>query len=137
MLTRLWVKGPVLVAVGALVVAACGTSTDTDVNVVEIDEDWLEPAISIWINQVGLNQTDPEVWRNRLGLACNDGVWNEDVARRLAIQFIAADLALPGRAANLPDPTAGDGAHALWLMAVQVCRDEFPPGAIDQGPPTP
>jgi len=91
-------------------------------------------AAATWINQLGLAQTDDTVWSRRLGMACTEGVWNPDVALRLAQQFIDEDLALSVRAAGRGKPTAAEGAKSLWIMAAQVCPEAFPDGAIAAGP---
>ena len=69
--------------------------------------------------------------------ACTEGVWDRDVATQLAEEFIQEDLAVSVRAEGSGPPSAGEGAQALWIMAVNVCRDVFPDGAIEDGPPSP
>ncbi|MCP3934325.1 MAG: hypothetical protein GY708_03015 [Actinomycetia bacterium] len=102
-----------------------------------IDTSQLPAAIPTWVNQLGLNQSDPEVWSDRLEQACVQSVWDHEVAIRLAAEFIEQDLTESVRAPGLGEPTDREGAQALWLMAAQVCRDSFPPEAIETGPPTP
>lgn len=104
---------------------------------VEIDESQIAKAISTWVNQLGLNQTDVSTWTTRFRRACSLGVWEPDVASELAEDFIAEDLTLSVRSRELDQPSVSDGAQALWTMSVQVCGDAFPPGAIEAGPPRP
>jgi len=52
-----------------------------------------------------------------------------------AEQFIEEDLAVSVRASGLGPPSVEDGAQALWIMTVDVCRDAFPDGEIEEGPP--
>ena len=121
----------------ALLVAACGGTDGTETDVLELDDATILEATRTWANQLGLAETDVDLWRERLQRACRDGVWVDEVARDLAAEFIAADLAKSVRDESRSDPTVGEGAQALWLMSVQVCRDAFPPEAIEAGPPSP
>ena len=73
----------------------------------------------------------------RLERACSEGVWERDVARQLAEEFIDEDLAKSVRAEGSGPPTVEEGAQSLWMMAVNVCRDAFPDGEIEKGPPSP
>lgn len=119
-------------------VGACGNGNAAG-SVVALDasDDQIAQAALTWVNMLGLAQTDVELWRGRMERACGEGVWNEDVARALAEEFIAEDLPVSVRAPELGAPATGEGAQALWLMAVNVCRDAFPQGAIESGPPQP
>jgi len=93
-------------------------------------------ATQTWINQLGLVETDPVIWTQRLQRACTAGVWNDDVGLALASEFIAADLDKSARSPSAAEPTAAEGANSLWIMAAQVCPDEFPPGEFAAGPPS-
>ncbi len=95
--------------------------------------------VRTWVNMLGLAQFHPVVWRDRFDRMCSEGVWNPDVALALSSEFIATDL---DAGASVRDASIGgppspqDGAFALWSMAVNTCRDRFPEGAIEQGPPS-
>ncbi|MCL1692274.1 MAG: META domain-containing protein [Actinomycetia bacterium] len=93
--------------------------------------------VRMWENTLGLAQFHPVVWRDRFDRMCTDGVWDPDVALALSSEFIATDLEAGAstRSSGLGPPSSQDGASALWLMAVNTCRDRFPEGAIEQGPP--
>lgn len=132
----------VAAAVMAITATACArveieTRATVITSNITADDGELKVVAQNWVNSLGLTQPDPEVWRERLGIACAEGVWDRDVARRLAAEFIDEDLPLSRRVPDLGDPTADEGAIALWIMAAQVCREAFPPGAIETGPPTP
>lgn len=117
--------------VGVLILfTGCGDSTPE----LELDDEQLIQQIGTWTNQMGLLQTDPDVWRQRLARACDEGVWDPEVAVTLAEEFIDEDMPLSVRAGG-DTPWAGDGAQALWVMAVNTCRDAFPDGEIEKGPP--
>ncbi len=105
--------------------------------VIDTSEGTILAAMSTWINQLGLAETDTNLWRQRLQRACNAGVWNKDVGLSLAAEFITADLDKSVRSQNRGGPTARQGASALWIMAAQVCPDAFPPQALADGPPSP
>jgi len=108
-------------------------SGDSVINVSDPD---IFNAIGTWINQLGLSETDPDIWRLRLQRACSSGVWNNDVGLALAAEFIAADLDKSVRPPEAGEPTAKEGANSLWIVAAQVCPGEFPPGALAAGPPS-
>ncbi len=93
--------------------------------------------VRVWVNMLGLAQFHPVVWRDRFDRMCGEGVWSPDVALALSSKFIATDLGAGAsvRGAGLGLPSPQDGAVALWSMAVNTCRDRFPEGAIEQGPP--
>jgi hypothetical protein len=120
-----------------VVVAAAGGSFGAESGPTELTVDETQQ-IQVWINQLGLNQFDPAVWRSRFDRMCGEGVWNPDVALALSGEFIDTDLDAGAsvRSENIGPPLAENGAVALWLMAVNTCRDRFPQGAIEQGPPT-
>jgi len=94
--------------------------------------------VPTWVNMLGLAQFHPVVWRDRFDRMCSEGVWNPDVALALSSEFIATDLdaGASGRSKGIGPPSVEDGATALWLMAVNTCRDKFPAGAVEQGPPS-
>ena len=76
------------------------------------------------------------MWTQRLDRACLEGVWRDDVARQLAEEFIAEDLPYSLRDDGAIPPT-GEAAQALWIMAVNYCRADFPAGEIANGTPMP
>jgi hypothetical protein len=90
-----------------------------------------------WVNQTGLVRADTGVWRVRLGEACAQGVWNDDVALRLADLYVARDVELAMEGVEDGPKLRERAAEALWIMAVQVCGDDFPEGEIEEGPPRP
>ena len=125
----------VLLFVLPLLVAGCGDSIGSESPAIEMSDEQLVPQIGTWVNQLGLAQTDPVVWRQRLERACNEGVWEPEVARRLAEEFIEEDLVMSVRDEGSGLPPVEAGAQSLWIMAVNVCRDAFPEGEIEDGPP--
>ena len=93
-------------------------------------------ATRIWSNSVGLQQTDPDVWFERLGEMCGEGVWDHDVARRLGARYQTEDIDFSLTPGILPEGVpVHQPAQSVWLIAVEVCRDQFPEGAIEEGPP--
>ncbi|NNC75664.1 MAG: hypothetical protein HKN93_09165 [Acidimicrobiia bacterium] len=97
----------------------------------------LENVKITWINILGIDQPSAVVWQNRVDRACVDGVWNDEVLFGLSAEFFEADIeAGLSRAAGGSTPTATDAADALWLIAVQLCRDRFPDDSIELGPPS-
>jgi len=69
------------------------------------------------------------VWQFRIRAACEAPIWEQDAARRLGEQYVAED---GGDTASIR--LVEDAAESLWLIAIQVCRDDFPQAAIDRGP---
>lgn len=112
------------------VVAACSESATLDVT----DEE-LRPTILTWVAGMGLIEDDPEIWRVRLSEACGQGVWDDDVAERLADRYVDEDLDVAMEGVSDGTELRERAAQTLWIMAVQVCPDEFPSGEIEQGPP--
>jgi hypothetical protein len=95
-----------------------------------IDERTIGDAAA-WATGIGLVQLDPAVWETRLEQACAEGVWEQEVAERLAAGFIAEDLATVEQVDGILDPTPEAGAQMLWIMSERYCGETFPPGAID------
>ena len=111
---------------------------------IEADDGTLRTVYATWINLVGLVRDDPEVWRARLEEACSQGVWDRDVAITLAERNVDADTRSTGATVGdpTPSPSTDTAADALWLMAVQRCRDlsltapsEGPPFSHSKGSP--
>jgi hypothetical protein len=113
-----------------LILTGCGDSTPE----IDVSDEQLTLQAGTWVNNLGLLQTDPDVWRQRLVRACTEGVWEPEVAVELGEEFIDEDMVLSVRAGG-DTPRAEEGAQALWLIAVNVCRDSFPDGEIEKGPP--
>jgi hypothetical protein len=101
----------------------------------EVTDDEIETVAATWLNQLGLMRADADVWRDRLTDACTAGVWNPDVAFELADRYLAEDQETFTGGDDATPPATAEAANTLWTMAVQVCRDSFPAGAIDAGPP--
>lgn len=118
------------IAIGVLV-TACGSGTSTVL--ADVSDRKIESVAGTWVNQVGLSQTDPTMWRERLTEACTEGVWDPEVASELADRYVTEDRTAFAGGDDVP--ATGDAAGALWTMAVQVCRDSFPAGAVHAGPP--
>ena len=70
-----------------------------------------------------------EVWQLRIRAACDAPIWEQDAAQRLAEQYVSED---GGDTSSVKLLEAA--AESLWLIAIQVCRDDFPQEAIDRGP---
>lgn len=117
-----------------LLLTGCGEDSEPTTPAVSVSDEQLVTQSRTWVNQLGLAQTDPEVWRNRMERACTEGVWDVEVATGLAEEFIDEDLTVSVRDESLGPPLVGEGAEALWSMAVGVCGDAFPEGEIEKGP---
>lgn len=65
----------------------------------------------------------------RIRAACDAPIWEQDPARRLAEQYVAED---GGDTSSVGLLEAA--AESLWLIAIQVCREDFPQEAIARGP---
>lgn len=115
-----------------VIVAGCSDAVTLDVT----DEE-LRPTIVTWVAGTGLIEDDPEIWRVRLGEACGQGVWDDDVARRLADRYVDEDLDVAMEGVSDGEELRERAAQTLWIMAVQVCGGDFPEGEIEEGPPGP
>ena len=113
-----------------VIVSACSAGTSLDVT----DEE-LRPVLLTWVNSTGLARDDAGAWRVRLGEACAQGVWDEDVAVRLADLYVDRDIDLAMEGVEDGPELRQRAAQALWIMTVQVCGDDFPDGEIEEGPP--
>ena len=113
-----------------VLLAACAGGDSLDVT----DEE-LGPAVVTWVNQTFLVEDDIDLWRQRLTEACDQGVWDDEVAERLADRYVDDDLDAAMEGVSDSEELRGRAAQALWIMAVQVCRDDFPEGEIEEGPP--
>ena len=123
-------RGNTIVLVLLALGAACSESMSLDVT----DEE-LRPAVVTWVNSTGLVEDDASIWRQRLTEACDQGVWDDDVAERLADRYVDEDLAVAMEGVSDGEELRGMAAQAIWIMAVQVCGDAYPEGEIEDGPP--
>lgn len=118
----------------AILALVAGCSSGSSSVLADVSDQEIEDAAATWVNQLGLVRTDPNEWRDRLTDSCTEGVWDPDVAFELADRYLAEDRET--LAGNDAPPTATEAADTLWVMAAQVCRDSFPAGSIDAGPPS-
>ena len=89
--------------------AACSGSSDWS------DQDISNAAIT-WVNQLGLNQPDEEVWSDRLDTICTD---DPDLLA-LAERYIAEDAESSVRSdGELPTPE--EGRASLDIIRLQTC----------------
>jgi len=96
----------------------------------------LRGSIMTWVNTHGLAQLDPVVWQARLDRTCDAQFWRNPLAlRELTEEFLAADMALSIRdpAADPIDMTAS--YQALWVMALNNCRELVPVEVVRGSPP--
>jgi hypothetical protein len=119
----------------AILVLVAGCSSGSSTVLADVSDDEIERVAGTWVNQFGLVQTDPNEWRHRLTEACTEGVWSPEVAFELADRYLAEDRETYAGGDDAALPATTEAATALWTMAAQVCRDSFPAGAIDAGPP--
>ncbi|MBT8213422.1 MAG: hypothetical protein KJN71_09775 [Acidimicrobiia bacterium] len=133
-------RSPAVVAIFVTVSLLAGSCSDPEPAieaVIPMTVGDLENAKAAWINTLGIDQPSPVIWQQRVDRACVDGVWNDEVLFGLSAEFFEADIeAGLSRAAGGSTPTATDAADALWLIAVQLCRDRFPDDSIELGPPS-
>lgn len=92
--------------------------------------------IETWYNSTGLGQLDPTVWRDRLDRACSQEFWaNPGVLWSLGDEFVSSDSVAPIRTPDM-GPVEMQGAYdALWVMALNHCREIIPPEVITGRPP--
>ena len=115
----------VFVAIGlSLFAGACGEGSGISINI-EIDQDLLKDKVSTWVEDFGTEQTDPDVWAERLDRACGEGVWDFSVARDLAAEFVTEDLRDAATGEGLDPSAAEDAAAALQEMAKDACPEKF------------
>ncbi len=124
-----------LIALCTIIAASC--SDFVPAPLANVSDDQILTQARNWPNMLGISADDPELWRGRLSRSCTEGVWDHDVAFALASTFMTADedAGLSMRVPGTEEPTVEAAAQALWLMAVNVCRERFPAGSIDRGPP--
>ncbi len=91
-------------------VAGCSSSSDWS------DQD-ISNAASVWLNQLGLNQTDEDVWIDRLDAVCADGATNLS----LADQYVAEDAEYSVRSDGTM-PAFEEAVQALDIIQLQTCE---------------
>ncbi|RLE11139.1 MAG: hypothetical protein DRJ28_11185, partial [Actinobacteria bacterium] len=77
----------------------------------------LSAAASVWLNQLGLNQTDEDVWSARLDTIC---AADSDLLG-LAEQYITEDAQYSARAGGTL-PTPEDAKASLEIIRLQTCE---------------
>ncbi len=101
-----------LAIVLSLVVLAAGCSSASDWS----DQD-ISNAASVWVNQLGLDRTDEDVWSNRLDAICNPEARNLSLAE----QYVAEDAEHSVRSdGTLPQPE--EAARSLDIVRLQTCE---------------
>ena len=98
----------------------------------DVSDAEIELQVRTWVNMTGLGETDVAVWRERLSRACTFGVWDEPMG--FVEEFVSDDPQVPD-GAMVDEELDDQAALALWIMAVDVCGDQFPEGAVEKGPP--
>lgn len=83
-------------------------------------------------NATGLTSWSPDDWVRLADAGCRGGAWDHDEARRLADEALRGPVDAQQSLAGLTDD---DLAGVVWLVTIERCRDRFPHGAIDLGPP--
>mgnify|MGYP001819431075 FL=1 len=107
-----------------VLIAGCGEGSPISINI-EIDQDLLKDKVSTWVQDFGTEQTDPDVWAERLDRACGEGVWDLSVARDLAVEFVTEDLRDAAAGEGLDPTDTEDAAAALQEMAKDACPEKF------------
>jgi hypothetical protein len=89
--------------------------------------------IETWYNSTGLAQLDPGVWQARLDRACAQEFWaNPGVLRD---EFVTSDFVAPIRTPDMGPVEMQNAYDALWVMALNHCRDIIPLDVIGGKPP--
>ena len=92
--------------------------------------------IETWYDSTGLGQLDPAVWQTRLDRACAQEFWaNPGVLRSLGDEFVSSDFVAPIRTPDMGPVEMGNAYDALWVMALNYCREIIPPEVIGGDPP--
>lgn len=107
-------------------------------DILSADSPWTDQQLSdaaiTWVNQIGLNQSDPDVWRSRLDRICDIGPTTVDAdtaMSRLAGEFIAEDAGLSVRADG-ELPTSAEAVDSLWTIAISpACLETSLTGTTD------
>jgi hypothetical protein len=99
----------VLISIVVLV-AGCSSSSDWS------DQD-ISNAASVWVNQLGLNQSDEDVWSDRLGDICAA----DADSLSLAEQFMTDDAEYSVRSDGTM-PALGEVVVSLDIIQLQTCE---------------
>lgn len=99
-----------------------------------LDDARLAEAKLTWRNQTGLDSSTA-VWQQRIESACSEGVWDTQVAVRLADDFLTIDSEGLGWSEIDIETAAKGAANTIWVFALQSCHSEFPGEAVETGPP--
>lgn len=83
----------------------------------------LESVVLTGVNQTGRTDLSPEEWTDVARRGCSEGAWDWDVSQEISDEVLGL---------NVPE-----GALTVWLITVQLCRDDVPEGALLRGPPPP
>ena len=80
--------------------------------------------------------TDPTLWVPRLERMCAERAWGYDVGVRLGREWYEEDFERwpPFDGWVGAEITDERLAQAIWLLTVGFCREDFPPGVIEEGP---
>lgn len=98
----------------SMVVLATGCSSSSDWS----DQD-ISNAVSVWINSLGLNQFDEDVWSDRLDAIC---ATDSDLLD-LAEQYVAEDAEHSVRAdGRLPPPEEAEQILDIIRRQTQTCE---------------
>ena len=89
--------------------AACSSSSEWS------DQD-ISNAANVWLNQLGLNQTDEVVWSDRLDAVCADGA----TTVVLAPQYVAEDAEYSVRSDGTM-PAFEEAVQSLDIIQLQTC----------------
>ena len=121
----------------ALILAACGGGSEATTTTESaappetiIPPETAQLVIDTARNQAGTEIATEEEWLAIGEAACRDGAWDWGVARVMAADLLASKPAVEG-------VTHDSLSQVIWIMAVTGCRDRFPAGAIERGPPDP
>lgn len=93
-----------------VLVAGCSSSSDWN------DQD-ISNATSVWVNQLGLNQTDEDVWSERLDAICATDADNASLAER----YMAEDAQYSVRSNGMM-PALGEAVVSLDIIQLQTCE---------------
>ncbi len=106
---RQWARIVSVLLVVTVLLSGCDSSTDWS----ELD---ISNAAIVWVNETGLNQTDEDVWSDRLDEVCAD---DPDYSS-LAEQYIAEDAEYSIRSDG-DLPTIKKAQRSLYGIRLQTC----------------
>lgn len=105
---RRWIEIAIVLLL-VVPLAACDSPSDWS------DQD-ISNAATTWVNEFGLNQTDEDVWSDRLDTICTD---DPDLLT-LAERYIAEDAESSVRSDD-ELPTPEEGRASLDIIRLQTC----------------